>query len=146
MDRKSPWGKEGRDPEKKQEADRLRYLRNAESARKKARAYRSTVYGRSVEMWHSHRRTAKKRGLDATLTKEWIEGKLDGVCEATGLGFELTGGRGPKSPSLDRIDSGKGYTPENTRMVLWAINLACGDWGESVFLPIANEWIIETYG
>ncbi|KKN55442.1 hypothetical protein LCGC14_0582120 [marine sediment metagenome] len=131
---------------RKKITDRAKYLRNRDTYVTRSRAYRATTHGRAVEMWHSHRRTAKVRGLDATLTKEWIEEKLNGVCEATGLGFELTGGRGPKSPSLDRMDSSKGYTPENTRMVLWAINLACGDWGQEVFLPIANEWIVETYG
>ena len=131
---------------KRQEHDRRKYLKNRDTIRARVKAYRETKHGRAVEMWHSHRRTAKVRGLEATLTKDWIEGKLNGLCEATGLEFDLTGGRGPKSPSLDRMDSSKGYTPENTRMVLWAINLACGDWGQEVFLPLANEWIVETYG
>ncbi len=31
------------------------------------------------------------------------------------------------SPSIDRIDSSKGYTPDNCQFVLWAINVFKGD-------------------
>jgi hypothetical protein len=30
-------------------------------------------------------------------------------------------------PSIDRIDSSKGYTPDNCRVVLWIINQAKND-------------------
>ena len=63
--------------------------------------------------------------MECTLTVEWIEQRLlQGVCEVTGIAFEMKGDRRPFMPSIDRIDSGKGYTPDNCRVVLWIINAA----------------------
>ena len=63
--------------------------------------------------------------MECTLTVEWIEQRLlQGVCEVTGIAFERKGDRRPFMPSIDRIDSSKGYTPENCRVVLWIINAA----------------------
>ena len=39
--------------------------------------------------------------------------------------------------SLDRIDSSKGYTVENCRLVCTAVNLAMNEWGEDVLERIA---------
>jgi hypothetical protein len=36
-------------------------------------------------------------------------------------------------PSIDRIDSSKGYTPDNCRVVLWIINQAKNDISEDDF-------------
>jgi len=56
-----------------------------------------------------------------------------GICEITGLHFDMTkaGGRaGPFSPSLDQKIAGRGYTPENTQVVCFIHNTARGPWGE----------------
>lgn len=47
----------------------------------------------------------------------------------TGIPFELSTGRGnggadPWAPSLDQMDPSIGYTPENTRVVVWMFNAA----------------------
>lgn len=46
--------------------------------------------------------------------------------------------RAPFRPSIDRIDSGKGYLPDNVRVVLVAVNVALSDWGEDVLITIAH--------
>lgn len=67
---------------------------------------------------------AKKRGIPFTLTPEWAEANWTGKCETSGLDFFISTGvrRGCFSPSIDQIEPKKGYTPENSRFVLWAIN------------------------
>jgi hypothetical protein len=68
---------------------------------------------------------AKKKGMECTITLEWVQQKLlDGVCEVTGIAFVTGSLRHPFQPSIDRIDSSKPYTPDNCRVVLWIINTA----------------------
>lgn len=82
-------------------------------------------------MLNNARARAKLKGLDLTLTKEWlVEALSSGRCAVTGIEFDLSvklrgcGQQGPWSPSLDRIDAKQGYTPENCRMVIWLYNAA----------------------
>lgn len=88
---------------------------------------------------------AKKNGLQCTLTVDdivEIVRRANGCCEVTGLPFSDEGAnncrRAPYRPSLDRIDAGSGYTPENCRLVLFAVNTALSDWGWRVFWKIAQ--------
>jgi len=63
------------------------------------------------------------------LTAEWAERNYNGVCSLTGIPFVVaargapgkSGGR-PYSPSIDRINPLKGYTQDNCRWVLFAVN------------------------
>jgi len=64
-------------------------------------------------------------------------------CEVSGIQFEFEqitrkGPHRPFSPSLDRIDSSKGYTKENTRLVCLAVNIAMNTWGFSVLEKISH--------
>ena len=91
-----------------------RALRNRKNA--------ATANGRANRLLH----TAKRRGLECTITQEWIRDKLEQPCPRTGWVFDLStgSGRNLKSPSLDQIEPGKGYTPENTQVVCWGYNAA----------------------
>jgi len=83
---------------------------------------------------------AKEKGMECSLTLEWIKQKLlAGVCEVTGISFAKNGSRHPFMPSIDRIDSSKGYTPENCRVVLWMINAAKNDLTEDDFLSALRQ-------
>lgn len=75
---------------------------------------------------------AKKRGIPHTLTNEWGAGRWTGLCELTGLPFtEPSKRRGHNNrsyfPTIDRINPSLGYTQENCRFVLWAVNSLKGD-------------------
>lgn len=39
------------------------------------------------------------------------------------------------------IDSTKGYTPSNCRVVLWAMNMALSEWGEGAYARIAEAYL-----
>lgn len=68
----------------------------------------------------------------------------DHRCAVSGLRFQFArqenavGGRSPYSPSLDRIDNGKGYELGNVRWVLLAVNIALADWGDQQLVDIAR--------
>jgi hypothetical protein len=89
--------------------------------------------------------TAKYRCDNVTITLDWIADRLEkGVCELTGLPLDLSKQesfmRNPYSPSLDRIDSKlHEYTPENTRVVIWAVNCAINEFGLDVMKPIFKK-------
>jgi hypothetical protein len=90
---------------------------------------------RASILLNSSKKRAQKRGLDHSLDLEWIYKRLKaGVCEVTGIPFKFdycyqNDGQGQQrsfSPSLDRIDPEKGYTKENTQLVVWVYNAAKG--------------------
>jgi hypothetical protein len=61
----------------------------------------------------------------------WIEEKiLTGVCEVTGIKFDLTSqatntvhAKNPWVPSIDRIDSSKPYVKDNIQVVVYMYNV-----------------------
>ncbi len=91
------------------------------------------------------RSRANRRGVDHDLDRAWILQRiLSGKCEVTGLPFDFrsreeTGTRAipPFSPSIDRIDSTKGYTADNCRMVVWIYNMAKSEYSDADVLRLA---------
>ena len=78
--------------------------------------------------------------MECSITLEWVEQKLlAGVCEVTGIAFEFERNGNPFFPSIDRIDSDKGYTPDNCRAVLWIINTAKHALSEEKFRPALRQ-------
>lgn len=73
------------------------------------------------------RQRAKKKGMDFTVTPEFVQLQLDiGICPVTGIVFEThdTDVTSAFAPSLDRIDPNQGYTLENTQVVVRIYNHA----------------------
>lgn len=82
---------------------------------------------------------AKVRGLEFNLRAENIQSRINlGVCELTGIPFDLKNPRSWNAPSLDRIDSGKGYTEDNVRVVLYSVNVMANTWGHHKILEISS--------
>lgn len=116
------------------ESDNGRKARRSDISKIEAKV--KTVEGRAAKMLHN----AKYHGGGCHLTIEWIIGKLKaGKCEMTGLPFDLNGG--PYGPSIDRIDSKKGYTEDNCRVIVWWLNRALYVWGDEVFRAVASAYI-----
>ena len=60
--------------------------------------------------------------------------RCEGRCAVSGLEFsevQVGGGRArrPYAPSLDRIDTRRGYEPDNVRLVCAVANFAMNAWG-----------------
>jgi len=91
-------------------------------------------------MWRRCNRSAAIRQIFFDLEPQWFEERLvRGRCELTGLPFVLNQSRHPFLPSPDRINSDKGYTPDNTRLILWMLNSAKGTATEEEFLSALKQ-------
>lgn len=108
----------------------------------KMQAKRARQNGPWVKLILSAKARAEKKGVPFSLTAEWGAARWTGKCEITRLDFNmaLPGKPGPKcfSPSIDRIVPQLGYTPENCRFVLWAVNAFKGDADDAVMFFIAD--------
>jgi len=70
------------------------------------------------------RERAKEKNIPYNLTKEWAEARYTGKCELTKIPFSINGriSFNPFSASIDRIDPHLGYTTDNCRFILMAVN------------------------
>lgn len=93
---------------------------NAWSRRRYRRTRAKTPWKPLLEMAKVR---ARQKGTPCNLTDFWAANRWTGKCEITGIAFELgLTARSPYSPSIDQIKPGQGYTEDNSRFVLWAIN------------------------
>lgn len=93
------------------------------------------------------RTRSRSRGWLFDLSKDWAldQARAQGFrCALTGIPFFMeTDAKSkvhPFTPSLDRIDCARGYTKDNVRIVVWAINAMLLDWGEEVFQKVAGSY------
>ena len=87
------------------------------------------------------RKNAKKRDIEFGITIEeaWdLFEKQNGMCALSGVSIRLCGntpiGRKENTASLDRIDSNKGYTPDNIQWVHKKVNIMKNILDESEFI------------
>lgn len=73
-------------------------------------------------MYQNAKSSAKKRGIEFTIEKSDIV--IPEYCPVFNVKLELTWGEGTKDnkPSLDRIDSSKGYVRGNIQVISWRAN------------------------
>ena len=107
---------------------------NAKRYRNRNRAYFLIRYARE-------RAQGKGWEFDLDGYRTELQNRIDnGQCELTGYPFDMEVSRGFNTPSLDRIDSSKGYTFDNIRVVCLAINTALGTWGEDRLYELFESW------
>ena len=116
-----------RSQETHKEKARQRYFRQ-----RKSHPWRNSIQG--------SKQRAKKEGISFTLTEDWAQARWTGRCEVTGIEFVLSTGRHPYlfSPSLDRVIPALGYTPDNSRFVIHAVNALKGAGTDQDMLRIAK--------
>jgi hypothetical protein len=93
------------------------------------------------------RTRSKERNLPFDLTLDWLLDTVEAQgfrCSLTGIEFYTEpphrGKVDPYAPSLDQIEPGQGYTMENVRIVIFAVNMMLCDWGPKVFEQVANSY------
>lgn len=95
------------------------YCKDCQKARNK-RQKQSDI---RFNLLHTARYRAKQVGREFSLVKEDIE--IPEICPLLGIPIEprVGGSAGAGSPSLDRIDNSKGYTPGNVWVVSYRANV-----------------------
>ena len=83
---------------------------------------------------------AKEKGIECTIDRDWARRTYTGKCAVSGLDLVPHDGRGhwPLSPSVDRLDQTKGYTPENCRWVCMGVNALRGSGDDKIMILIAK--------
>lgn len=90
---------------------------------------------------------AKRKNVKFELTLEWFKTRLEsGLCELSGLPFDLESKKMKNSPSVDRKVAGGHYTPENCRMILYSLNAAISDVGEDYIINVFEHVIARRKG
>ena len=101
-----------------------------------------TVASLASKLLGNARRRASKKGLEFTITKDWIAERLEaGVCQLSGLPLEIAQSGTANSPSLDRKDNSKGYTPENCQLITVQANRAKGEWTQGDLLIFCMSYV-----
>jgi len=95
------------------------YSRNYQKKRREDFDYRLQM------LLNASKQRAKTKGREHTITLQDIKDKYppDNRCPVFGFELEFNSeGFRETSPSIDRIDSSKGYTPENIQIISWKAN------------------------
>lgn len=107
--------------------------------------YETDMDFRAKQLLCAVQKRCRKNHWAYDLDAEWLAGRLRiGTCELTGLRFEMSvATRRPTmyTPSIDRIVPGSGYTKDNCRVVLHAINIGMLAYTLEAFLPIAQALV-----
>ena len=103
--------------------------------------HKSWLHRTAQGMTYRGRRTGKGCDMSPKQLADTLL-RCHGRCEVSGiaLSFEKIGPAkaAPFQPSIDRIDSAKGYNAANCRVVALAVNLAMREWGEEVVKKIGK--------
>lgn len=144
-----------KDPEKRKAYEKANLPRRAEYLRKylkthpeKRREYARRYHKKFPEfrLFDAARQRARKAGLEFTITRKDV--KIPAVCPYLGIPIKLdaskTGGDwggNPNSPSLDRIDSTKGYEKGNVEVISWRANALKKDATPEELMKIAARFM-----
>lgn len=105
---------------------------------------------RLFELFKTAKSRANLKGLEFSIDFEWLWELYNiqsGKCLLTGIQFKMERNKYnerfsfPFSISIDRIDSGQGYTKTNTRLVCTIVNLALNRFGDEAFKQMCESFI-----
>lgn len=92
--------------------------------------------GNETRLYNKFKKSAYSRGLQWRLSQEEMFTSFCGVCHLTGWHIEISYNN--PTASLDRIDSSKGYTPDNIQWVHSMVNMAKNKYNEADFIAMCR--------
>tara|TARA_R110000824_G_scaffold8429_9_gene38216 strand:- start:214 stop:828 length:615 start_codon:yes stop_codon:yes gene_type:complete len=145
-EKKKEWYETNREEEINK--SKRRYYKNHEHNKQVSREYHQNDPEGSIrrDLMNHCRRNAIRKKLDIDIDYEWIDGQieiLDNKCTKTGLPF-VWKRHYPFGPSIDRIDSAKGYTQDNCQIVCKMYNFAKNKWSDADVLDMAKALLKES--
>lgn len=135
--------------------------RDANAKRRGASDWQEMCVLRSTEIYQWLRRQgvgaarsrAREKGLPFSLDSQWIidQARRPAKCAITGLDLvfrEPWPGRSPhpQAPSIDRINSRRGYTPDNVRLVCFWANTSKNSMSDKNFRKMIGHAAQALYG
>lgn len=129
------------------EADPNNFYKTSKSKCRKC--YIARAYPQAMQWWKSNlmrvrwlgaKHRALKRGLEFSITEEdlWsIYTRQEGKCYYSKLAFDPS--KEPLTYSIERVDSNKGYTVENVRLLCSSVNYMKNDLTEQQFLFLVKK-------
>lgn len=99
-----------------------------------------TINGRLNMIFTQVRSRAENRNLAFDLDCDFVKDlfvQQEGKCPLSGIEFSFENDT-PFSPSLDRINSGGGYTKDNVRWVCRIVNYGLNKFGDKIFLQMCE--------
>lgn len=123
-------------PKSNRKDGRSRYCKTCTSERTKGYRAQSPRTRFTVSM-NTARTTARRKSLAFELSIEGLIGvweKQKGLCFYSGVPMKYSGDGTPESVSLERVDSNKGYTPDNVVLCCTIVNRMKSDLPHSEFL------------
>lgn len=134
---------------------------NAKYYKAKTKEWRSSLQGRARTLVQQAQQrqeafvekypNAPKKRSKFDITYEWVLSRLHyGFCEETGIPFDFSIPKAhnkpnPFVPSLDRIDSNRGYTKDNVVVVVWIYNRGKGADTRADMLKMCQGFIENYY-
>src|SRR3990167_6506916 len=115
--------------EASKESSRNWYRENKAKARESIKAWRKKNPERVAFM--AYKRGAKERGIEFNLTRDEFMSFWQKPCHYTGRPIAKIG--------VDRIDSEKGYSPENVVPCCYEVNIAKMTTGADTFIQMCRE-------
>ena len=121
------------------------YQNNKQKISERNRKKYTTLEGRANAIYNSAKRRARINKLEFTITKDFILTMLElGKCAKSGIDFcfddPLHGKtRNKYSPSIDKKDQSKGYTIENSQIVVWCYNTGKGEMSDNEFIEFCKK-------
>ena len=114
----------------------------------KDKKYSESLKGIITGLYNRSKNSKQTKNMSFNLTKEFLHElfqKQNNKCKITNITFDYTKYNNKKAspfkPSIDRIDSSKGYTQDNVRLVCVIINFALNEFGEEIFRQICESYI-----
>lgn len=115
-----------------------------------SKKYRESTGGTVTALFHQCKKHAKEKGYEFSITKQSIKELIlnKNNCEVTKISFDYKFygkfSSNPFRPSIDRIDSKKGYIENNIRLVCVSVNFAINEFGEEVLKEICSAYLSKT--
>lgn len=84
------------------------------------------------------KRRAKSKGFEFSLTKEWYLANLPKYCPVFNTVLDFTSTLDEHKPSIDRVNSAKGYTEDNCKIISWKANNIKNQWNLNELAAVVN--------